>query len=43
MGPNGARWVEIAGQAILHTIVASLFVEALTKAAQAIEGAAAVE
>ena len=31
MGPNGARWVEIAAQAILHTLVASLFVEALVR------------
>lgn len=31
MGPNGARWAEIAAQAILHTLVASLFVEALVR------------
>ncbi len=31
MAPNGARWVEIAAQAIFHGLVASLFVEALVR------------
>ena len=31
MGPIGARWVEIAAQAMFHTLVASLFVEALVR------------
>jgi len=31
MGTNGAKWAEIAAQAIFHTFVASLFVEALVR------------
>lgn len=31
MGPNGATWVEIAAQAVFHSLVASLYVEALVR------------
>ncbi len=31
MGPIGARWADIAAQAVFHTFVAALFVEALVR------------
>jgi len=31
MGPDGTKWAEIAAQAVFHTLVASLFVEALVR------------
>jgi Zn-dependent protease with chaperone function len=31
MGADGTRWAEIAAQAVFHTLVASLFVEALVR------------